>query len=440
MTTYFVDDAGSATAPYDTWAKAATSINQLDAAVAFASGDIVYFGHDMQDQATNTANLTITGPTSGAPTVFISATTGSSPPAYQKGTGNQIDTTEGAYSITFDGSFALYGIRAVSGAGIVCLNNGAKSFYTENCNFCPAANAGATLGNFTPIHNNPVIDLTADGTTNRSGAVTLFNSQSSKITNISYINAAYRTGTVFTFAANPQIVEIVGGDFSGFTNATTCEIANVTSLYGPLTLINCKTAATWTAVTGTPGVGGVYKFIGCGSANQPVSLYMGDKNGALVSSASIYRTGGQTIESTPTAWLATTNAAATIHTPFYMEWIYGVISSTGSKTFDLYVTNDTADLTNAEIWLEVEYKADASSGKWTLITDKPVTITDTATTQDDDTTSTWNGSGPAFTYKQKLSVTATVNTTGQFRARVCVGKASIASSSNLYIDPQVTVS
>jgi hypothetical protein len=33
MATYFVDDGGSSTSPYDTWAKAATPINTLDAAI-----------------------------------------------------------------------------------------------------------------------------------------------------------------------------------------------------------------------------------------------------------------------------------------------------------------------------------------------------------------------------------------------------------------------
>jgi hypothetical protein len=34
MTVYYVDDGGSSTSPYDTWAKAATPINTLDAAIA----------------------------------------------------------------------------------------------------------------------------------------------------------------------------------------------------------------------------------------------------------------------------------------------------------------------------------------------------------------------------------------------------------------------
>jgi hypothetical protein len=125
---------------------------------------------------------------------------------------------------------------------------------------------------------------------------------------------------------------------------------------------------------------------------------------------------------------------------FNTKWIYGYIGSTGSKTFDLYITNDTADFTDAEVWLEVEYLGTADGAKWDRATDQRATITTTAAAQADDTTSTWNGTGPSFTYKQKLSVTATVAEEGQFRARVCVGVASIASSRYFYIDPKVTVS
>ena len=51
---------------------------------------------------------------------------------------------------------------------------------------------------------------------------------------------------------------------------------------------------------------------------------------------------------------------------------------------------------------------------------------------------TWQ-MAPAYNYMQKLSVTATVNETGQYRARVAVAVANIASTRYFYIDPKVTV-
>ena len=181
-------------------------------------------------------------------------------------------------------------------------------------------------------------------------------------------------------------------------------------------------------------------FTNCGPADAPTYLvYRDPLYGDLVSSSSIYRTGGATVEGDACSWLITTTANCSEGAPFYTPWIYGTVASTGSKTFTLYITNDTADLTDAECWLEVEYLKDADEAQWFLATDQRATITATAAAQTDDTTSTWNGTGPSFTYKQSLAVTATIGETGQFRARVAVGKASITSASYLYVDPAIFV-
>jgi hypothetical protein len=302
-----------------------------------------------------------------------------------------------------------------------------------------------------------------------------------------------------------------GADFSGFTNATECELVNWAGIYDEVTLANCLTKASFVATVGTATAGAAVYLYNVGPADAPTALGVYSYLGTCVSSASIYRTGGATVEGDACSWLITTTANCAEGAPFYTPWIYGTIASTGSKTFDLYITNDTADLTDAECWLEVEYLKDADEATWTLATDQRATITATAAAQTDDTTSTWNeisGSGtysqtgttmtvtdtahglivgnaivldctsgdgndgtytivtvptadtftvtsgtsetvsgncdwqmaPLYIYKQKLSVTATIGETGQFRARVAVGKASIASSSYFYIDPKVTVS
>jgi hypothetical protein len=181
------------------------------------------------------------------------------------------------------------------------------------------------------------------------------------------------------------------------------------------------------------------QFVNCGPADAPESLYHYTHFGDTLSSSSIYRTGGATIESINTSWLVLTSASACEADPHITPWIYGTVDSTGSKTFTTYITNDTADFTDAEVWLEVDYLGTSDEAQWTRGTDQRATITTTAANQTDDTSSSWSGTGPSFTYKQSLVVTATVNETGQFRARVCVAKASIASTRYFYIDPKVTV-
>ena len=390
----------------------------------------------------NAASLTITGPASGLPVIFISATQGSDPPAYQKGTGTQIDTTEAAtYDITFDGSFALYGLLVKSGRSIIIGSDDDEHSSNINCTFAPGPtgtiNFSGSLGG-REYCQNLIVDLSQDGTTQRSTTVFTPTSVSAHVINgVTFINAGYRTGTIF---GNGQqgFWNISNADLSGFTDATPCEIFDT---IGPHTTItNCKTAATFTMVSGTPSR--PYLSIlatNVGSADDPTSLRYHTYFGTIASSTTIYRSSGATIEGIANSWLVTTTANCNEYAPFHSPWIYGLVSSTGSKVFDVYITNDTADFTNAQVWLEVEYLATSDSPLWTLASDQRATITTTAADQDDDTTSTWVGAGPAYTYKQRLRVTATVNETGQFRARVVTGVASIASSRYFHIDPLVTV-
>ena len=427
------------------WGAAYTSVSALDDVFTFASGDIVYIGHDHVCQYAHTANRTLTLPISGLPTVFISATTGSNPPTYQASTTNQIDTSEGAYNLTLDGSCAFYGCCIKVGVNFIVSPDNDEIVRLDNCTIKLGANGyfrnSVPHGKLNII--NITIDLTSDGTTARSGAVFSLRGTSSLvyISGVTFINAGYRTGAVFDSNTDVSLLCIDGADFSGFTNATVCEIFNPSTSIGKIIIENSKTAATWTAfASGTPFINSSFLFRNFGSGDQPASLIDKKPEGDIVSSSIIYRSSGAKIEGSATSWLVTTTTNCSQDEPYYSPEIYGYISSTGSKTFDLYITNDTADFYDNEVWLEIDYLGTASSGQWSYKTDYMADRLATAALQTDDTGSTWNGSGPSYTYKQKLSVTATVNTAGMFRARVCVGVASISSTRKFYIDPLVTVS
>lgn len=436
MATYYVDDGGNGTNG-SSWANAYTSVTALDAAVALAAGDVVYIGHDHVCQYAHAASLTITGPASGIPITFISVTQGSSPVTYQASTTKQIDTTEGAFSITFDGSFALYGISMASGGDIALGPDSNENYVAQESRFALAANGSllANVSNALIELSKCVIDLTADGTTTRANPViSVTASGSLAVDGLTFVNAGYRTGSVF--AGSPiHIIRASGCDFSGFTNGTVCELFE----NGHVIALDCKTASTWTAFGGTTNTATDMTLINCGSGNQPLSLIHRGRFGDLTSSSSIYRSNGRSIKGAATSWLITTNSWTGQDAAYKSPWIYGDVT-TGSKTFDLFIVNDSADLTDAEVWLEIDVKEGSDSGKWSRITDCVATRVTTPVAQTDDTTSIWNGSGPSFTYKQKLSVAATINTTGEFRARVVVGKASITSGNYLCIDPLIVVS
>jgi hypothetical protein len=453
MPIYCIDDGGDGSQTNTTqsagtldWSKADASVADLisyDAAAFTTSGNIIYFGDDHNDPD-KAAHWTLTLPSSGLPAILISADRTNSTPTYKKGTGAQLSSLGGAYNMTADGSVACYGMRFASGAIFLPVHDVNEAGVYADCSVAIGANStlyiGGNVGN--SEFYNLTVDLTADGTTARTGIVFANDTAlRAKIIGLAFVNAAYRTASVF--AAYPYCLDVSNADFSGFTNGTPCEIAqNVVN--GTFNFTNCLTAETWSPIANQPGYGGQVMFTNCGPADAPTYLYFATGRGTVASTASIYRTGGATVEGDACAWLVTTTAGCGESAPFWTPYIYGTVSSTGSKTFTCHITNDTADFTNAEVWLEVEYLKDSDEAQWTLATDQRATITTTPAAQTDDTTSVWVGlnddSQGLADYMQSLAVTATVGETGQYRARVAVGVASIAASRYFYVDPKITVS
>jgi hypothetical protein len=205
------------------------------------------------------------------------------------------------------------------------------------------------------------------------------------------------------------------------------------------------TAATWAPwPTGTVDSFTDVSFVNCGSANAPTFLMQKTGPGDLISTTDIYRDGGAEMDGTPFAWLVMTNDGG-FYPDYFIDvglelrlpWIYGTTEA-GTRTFTVHITNDAGDLTDWDIYLEVEFLSVAGTPLTSLATDSAPGVSST-TAQTDDTSSTWTGTGPSFTYKQKLEVTAAVAEDGLYRARVCLRKASIASSAYLYVDPMIEV-
>jgi hypothetical protein len=436
MTVYYVDDGGSNTSPYDTWAKAAPNLKTLDTAVALAAGDIIYIGHNSID-STAAGATTLTMATADPPVRIISATQGSDPVAFQAGSANQIANNS---TINFDGAVVLNGLKIVTAGNYGLSNDANETGEMRDCSVALGANGyfGGSGEQQPRRFVNLTIDLSADGTSQRTGEVVdaSAGNYTVDIAGLSFVNAGYRSAVVFSDAIGGRIS---GADFSGFTYSTTCEIVAPGAL--PINLEYCKTAETWTPMTTARPAqdGGLVTFVNVGPADSPTSLIRRNYNGDLIASAAIYRTGGAAPEGVSTAWLITTESTCTEVAPLVLPWLYGTVEA-GSKTFTVHITNDTADLTDAEAWLEVEYLGTSDSPMSTIASDRRANLIATAAAQTDDTTSTWNGTGPSFTYKQKLAVTATVGEAGLYRARVVVGKASIASSAYFYVDPKVIVS
>lgn len=440
MATYYVDDGGNDTTGAD-WTNAYVSLQSLITAHALASGDVVYIGHNSVDATAYGANKTFVGPTSGLPVTIISATQGSSPPTYAASSTNQIDTAQaGAYSLTFDGSFALYGVRCKSGGSLTLGSDGDEYFFAKDASFYIANNSSLVVGGATGtrcILLNPTIDFSADTAFRNTPAVSLPTASTTEIYGGSFTGGSNRGNYTFIVGSAGAVLRVQGMDATTFTHGSWSGL--VTNTAGLVQLAHCKTPSD-TLLTGglSASASRDISFVNVGATSRPWWLRNETSNGAAESSSGIYRSGGQSLSGQSTSILITTTAECGAPTPYYTPWIYGAVSNTGSKTFTVCLTNDTANFTDAECWLEVEFLGTAASPKSTLSDDRVADILGTAAAQTADT-STWNGSGPSFTYKQKVAVTATVNVAGPFRARVGFAVASMASSRKCYVDPLVTV-
>jgi hypothetical protein len=141
MAVYFIDHAGDGSDGL-TWEKAYQSFKDAAAAGIFATANTIYVGADHACPATHSANLDITCPGSGAPVVVISSTVGTGTDvSYSVATADQIDTTEGAYRIYFDGCVALYGIQAKSGGVFLIAPDANETALMVDCKIKPAAGA-----------------------------------------------------------------------------------------------------------------------------------------------------------------------------------------------------------------------------------------------------------------------------------------------------------
>ncbi len=420
---------GATTTDGLSWGGAYTSIKALDTAVTLAAGETVYVASDHVDPETYSGNFTIVGPTSGLPTAFISANRGTT--LYEASSTNQINTTGGAYQILWDGSFALYGLCMAAGARSQLVQNDSNEFgHIEGCTFKLASNSDIYLGGTScrVVFRNCVIDLSADGA--GSTAVVILTSNGwFEIQNLTFVSPGNRTSNIIN-ASSGSVFRVSGTDFSEFPSGT-----EIVSGSGSLELAHCKfTSGAVLSNNSGSATSGYVTAVNCGSSDAPESLKVSYYGSLLESDTTVTRTGGASVEGIAHSWKLVTGATCSEHAPFYTPWRYKTTTN-GTKTFTLYIANNTADLTDAECWLEVEAMATADSPLYTLTTDRRVTVTTTPVAQTVDLAGLW--SGATLTYQQILScANVTVGETGLYRVRVAVGKAS----TTLYIDPEVTVS
>lgn len=230
-------------------------------------------------------------------------------------------------------------------------------------------------------------------------------------------------------------------DFSALGSSLV--LVNSATYESTMTFIDCKMPAGWTGALlasggATFGPGSRFSMYNCDDGATNYRLWIETYSGSIKSETTLVKTSGASDGTTAISWKCVTNANANeyvgvLKTDDMAIWI----DSTGSsKTISVDILHDSATaLTDAEIWLEIDYLGSSASPIGTPASDKRATVLTTPANQAA-SSATWTTTGMTNPNKQALEVTFTPNMKGFLYARVCIAKPSYT----VYVDPKPTVS
>lgn len=451
MADYFVSSSGSNTAPYDTWAKAATTLAAAIAA-ATTSGDKVIIQYDAvpSSDAEKTDNTAYT-PAANISLISASNDGGSAYTLTAMGTSSWLGNSTTARYITFSCisyRIYLYGVTLRTGGA----SGGAGIQITGDMPTVEASNCYFWYGN-----TNTVTFHFGGGGDTRGGSITLrdctlrFGSTGAAIAvratrlilkNCTVSSAGSVPSTLFASAQPGVSVTAHGCDLSLVTGTL---VGDHTQNSKTFYFSQCKLGSGVTPLASqTRGLAGAEVYINdCASGDTHYSFGYYNGIGSVVASASIYLSDGAAYDGTNKhSWLITTTSNATPLTPFVTPWIsrYHDETSAVTPSFEVVRDGSATAYKDHEVWGEWSYKGTSGYVTATVV-DDAATVTNrlTAGGSDQATSSKgagdWTGEGgTAWFGTLAPSSSITPAEIGDICGRICVGAASVTA---LYVDPQV---
>jgi hypothetical protein len=432
MAVIFCDSAtGSDSDNGSTWALAKATLQA--AITAAGAGGTVYLADTHAE--TFSANTTFTLPAAGnlPVTVITSDVLTGTSVSYVKATSVQLNASGASYDIVFDGTCVFIGVYFDVGDDYSFTTAAGERQRFENCTFELSAGSVFLCGTDGVIqHNNTSFILNQTATL--SGA--LFNfagaEESWELTGCTFSAASGAlsnyTGIIFNAADNATVI-LQNMDLSGFTGASVVVSRDANTLNW-ITMDACKlpsgvpvfSTAVYSDVKGALATR-------CDGNNYGI---LHDSLWAQMTDADKTRTSGAS-DGDAFAWKVVTTANCSIGNPYKTQSMPVWVADTGSKTFTVHIGNASADLTDTECWIDIEYLDTASSTLIANATNRNADILAAGTAHTDDTTSSWTG---GLTYMQTLSKAVTIGKAGLCQVRVVFIKPEVT----VYIDPLVTVS
>ncbi len=441
MTTYFVSNAGSNTAPYDTEAKAATSLGTV-IAVPVAATDVIKVSSTHTENAG--ASITYTLPTSPGLQVLSVTFNGS-------GTGGLASggsiTTGGNSGMTINGYGYFYGLSLTVGAGgnsssaqiNLAQSNSASHWQRfDNCTFylnttsatpilsLGRVTGGATDADSTIVMNDCVWRFAATGIkpTFKLGYFNLrglsFHASSSVIT------------TLFTFVTGGiAIVDVTASDLSAMTSAAIVDISSKGT--NRIRLAQCKFPSGFALTTGSSPSPGSTEVImqDCDSGDNHYTFVKAGYGGTVTQQNSIYADASNGTDNL--GWTMVASGNATFLTPLEAPSISYWNATLSAMTTTVEAASNNVTFKDNELWQETLAKVTSgfTLGTWN-VGDRAADVLAAGANQ---TTSakSWTGV-PGTPVMQKLVTTSfTPAEVGPIRTRAYLGKASATA----YVSPRV---
>lgn len=432
MADFYLDDGGSATAPYDTLAKAANDWATVVAAMS--AGDRLLVVSDTIDVLSATATLAFPG-TLSSPNQVISIS--SVDESYLKASAAQIDASASVYDLSVTGYVTFYGILFKIGDDFRvtvtdCVVN------LEDC----------------------AIELTGGSSVVECGSPSGGNKLTLKETDVNFSNGGdgFETNSQQEFEWDGGTLSFTGtqptylfrdASQRGSMLVKNVDLSSITTTIFQMNqsaiiiakMINCILNSSVTIATSIDYEGSSVTMLESDdtTGNDLYRIYYADYFGSVVHDDAIYRTAGAAYDGTNISWQLVSSAnALEYHRPLRVGIpILAKFKTTGSKTFTCHLVFDNAtDLQDDEVWIEVEYLGASANIQRSLANDR---MADPMATPANQATSTesWTGTG-GFTNENKhqLVVTQTVNRVGMYKLWVCLAKPS----TTIYACPKIEIS
>lgn len=432
MATIYVDDDGSNTSPYDTWAKAATTL--ATALSAWTAGNDIWVADDHYESFSSTATWDWTG-NSVNPTRIYSYTSGTT--TYSAASSAQFETTTADYMRFLD-YVVLYGIYLKSGTYIQF----AQGTYLEDCTFEVAQAASTSYSIYAGGHplicKNCAIKNGVTYIVNRG--LLLGNQNIYEGCDVDlYIGGA--PGALIDRGTGGGIVR--GCDFSG-CSGTGNDFISVTGYGGWTDVHNCNYPSSGYSYDSSSGSGlTLWTYSAQAAAaidgsttgklyNMAVETPMGD----TLETATIYRNAGfvDADGDTPIGHIMTPdNSACAPDRPLHGPMLMGYYGSTGSVTVRVEALyNFSTAPTKDNLWIEVYYLGTTNSTLWSFAGGRAIG----SSANWSSSTVDWTGAG-GYT-KIKLEQAVTINKAGPYAVRVFCGNYEAGPKTIVYC-PKVEI-